>query len=73
MPDAVVRFIFQHIENFFAAPRWWDNLSSPTQKRLIERFESTLYFESYDFIDLSPDGMEYVDWKVTDIKTNLRL
>lgn len=73
IPNAIVRFIFQHFENFFAAPRWWDNLSPPTKKQLIERFESTFYLESYVFIDLSADGMDYVDWKVTNIKTNLKL
>lgn len=73
IPNAIVRFVFQHFENFFVAPKWWDNLSATVQERLLNRFESTMYFESLVFIDLGPDGMEYVDWKVTNIKTNLKL
>ena len=73
IPNAIVRFVFQYCENFFVAPKWWDCLSATVQERLLNRFESTMYFESLLFIDLGPDGMEYVDWKVTDIKTNLKL
>lgn len=73
IPNAIVRFIFQHFENFFVSPRWWDALTVAMQKCLLERFESTMFIESYLFIDLGPDGMNYVDWKVSNIKTNLKL
>ena len=73
IPNAIVRFVFQHFENFFVSPRWWDNLSATIQKRLLERLSSTIYADSYIFIDLGADGINYVDWSVTDIKTNLNL
>ena len=73
IPDAIVRFIFQHFDNFFASPRWWDNLSATAQQRLLERFESTFYAESYVFIDLGSDDWSYVDWNITGVKTNLKL
>ena len=73
IPNAIVRFIFQHFENFFVSPRWWDDLTVAMQKCLLERFESTMFVESYLLIDLGPDGMNYVDWSVSNIKTNLIL
>lgn len=73
IPNAIIRFMFQHFENFFVAPNWWDNLSATVQERLVNRFESTFYLESYHFIDLGPDGIDYVDWKVTNIESNLKL
>lgn len=71
IPNAIVRFIFQHFENFFVSPPWWDNLSATIQEQLLGRFTSTFYAESYFFIDLAADDMNYVDWNVTDIETNL--
>lgn len=72
IPDALIRFIFEHFDNFFAAPNWWENLSATAHQSLLERFQRTLSFESYVFIDLRPDGMRYVDWNATGISTNLK-
>ena len=73
IPCAIVRFVFQHFENIFVAPRWWNKLSTNVQKRLLKRFDSSFQPASFLFIDLRPDGVKYVQWKVTNIKTNLTM
>ena len=73
LPNALVRFMFQHFENFFVAPRWWNNLPELQQQLLLKRFLSTFSLESISLIDLRSDGIQYVDWNVLDIQTNLPL
>ena len=74
IPNAIVRLVFQHFENIYFAPRWWNALSSVVQRSLLERFETSFNpFKMLD-IDLRPDGYNYVDWKaVGKPRTNLKL
>lgn len=73
IPDAVVRFAFQHLENLFLAPTWWDRTPDTVKELLLKRYDSTFWRDGKTLIDLRPDGVKLVDWKVTDFKTNLKL
>ena len=68
IPDAIVRFAFRYLNNFFFAPIWWKRLSVEKQNCLLNKA-----IDRNILVDLAADGNNYVDWKVTDIKTNLNL
>lgn len=65
IPDALVRFAFQSLENMFLAPTWWNNLSDATKERLTIRYDSSFGQDEFAFIDLRPDGVRSAQWKVT--------
>ena len=71
IPDAIVRFAFQSIENMFLAPTWWNQLPDSVKKRLLTRYDSSFWRDENLFIDLRPHGVKLVDWNVTNMKTNL--
>lgn len=71
--DAIVRFLFHHIENIFLKPSWWDKLKRRKQQYLLCRTLFSLHPQTSPYFDMGPDGMNYVDWKVTGIKTSLGL
>lgn len=74
VPDAIARFAFQHIENMFLAPSWWNQLPAATKDLLIRRYDSTFLSNGFQFIDLRPDSIKLVDWNVVGKpKTNLKL
>ena len=74
IPDAIVRFAFQHFENMFLAPNWWERLSDNVREALLKRYDSTFSIDGYTLIDLRPDGYNYVNWKVVGKpKTNVKL
>lgn len=70
IPDAIVRFAFQSIENMFLAPPWWDNLPEPIKERLLARYDSSFWRDGSEFIDLRADGNHYVNWKVVGKRKN---
>jgi len=67
VPDAIVRFLFRYVGNFFIAPRWWDQLSVDKQCSLRNKAA-----DQSVFVDFTADGHSYVDWKITGVKTNLK-
>ena len=71
IPDALVRFLFHHIENIFLKPKWWDKLERREKQYLLGRTLFSLHPQTSPYIDMGPDGMNFVDWNVTDIETNL--
>ena len=75
IPNAIVRLVFQYFDNFFVAPKWWNHLTEDKKEALGNRFESTFVPLPFGLPidDIRSDGMEYVDWKVTNIRTNLYL
>ena len=73
IPDSIVRFLFHHIENIFLKPSWWDKLKRREQRHLLDRTHFSLHPLTTPYIDMGPDGFNFVDWKVTGIKTNLKL
>ena len=68
LPDAVVRFAFSQLNNFFFAPSWWNELSPVKKNSLMNKAVDRKVIP-----DLWPDGSSYVNWKVTDIRMNLKL
>ena len=73
IPDAIVRFLFHHIENIFIAPHWWENLETHKQERLLREFQYSLHPLTSPNIDMGPDGNNYVNWKVVSRPNNLKL
>lgn len=71
--DAVVRLIFEHIENTFFRPSWWVNLPQLTKKALIRRANSganpTVPRESNSLMD---DGFRYVSWPVDAVEATFQ-
>lgn len=39
-PAAVMRFIFEHIENYFIAPQWWDDLPKGQRNLLLNHMNN---------------------------------
>jgi hypothetical protein len=37
VPDALVRFTYEHFENCYASPRWWELLSDEQRRCLLRR------------------------------------
>ena len=74
IPDAIVRFAFQHFENMFLAPKSWNQMPDDKTERLLKRYDSSFWRDEFLYIDLRPDGVNLVDWKVVGMpKTNLKL
>ena len=70
-PEAIVRFAFQSFENMFLAPKWWNQLPDTVKTRLLKQYDSSFSRVENLLIDLRPHGVKLVDWKVTNMKTNL--
>ena len=68
LPDAIVRFTFSCLNNFFFDPTWWSRLNSNDQDSL---FHTAAYRNV--IADLTSDGGQYVKWNVTAIDDNLKL
>ena len=73
IPDAILRFIFHYFENFFVAPSWWNQLPDYKKQGLSDRFESSFDPKTFPYVDMTPDGLEYVNWRVIKTKTNLKV
>ena len=68
LPDAIVRFAFRHLNNFYFAPKWWSQLTEKKKSYLMDKASDRTIVP-----DLAADGNSYVDWKVTRIETNVKL
>jgi hypothetical protein len=70
--DAIVRVVFEHIENTYMRPSWWEGLNEETRDALVRRANSgTRPNSERDANCLTDDGFRYVDWPVTNIETVL--
>jgi len=62
---AVVRFVFEHVENKFLAPKWWDNLDPSARETLLDRYRratsTQLPRQNNCLVD---DGVRAVQWQV---------
>lgn len=63
--DAIIRFLFEHIENRFANPDWWDSLPTDKQKKLNFKFDQSIRLN----VDINPnslveDNIHYDDWVI---------
>jgi hypothetical protein len=65
IPDALVRFTFEHFENTYANPRWWENLSEDQRKQLLGRLGKSASNQVNRLANcLSDDGLRTATWKV---------
>jgi hypothetical protein len=64
-PDALVRFTYEHFENCYADPQWWDSLSGEQQSGLLNR--ANLAASPTDIRSdecLKDDGLRTARWRV---------
>jgi hypothetical protein len=67
--NAAVRLVFEHIENTYLRPSWWEGLDERTKNAIIVRSNSgTNPFEERDANCLTDDGFRLVNWPVTKIE-----
>jgi len=62
VPNAIVRLIFEYIENAFFAPLWWDNLPSASQRRLMLTFATGTFNRNLRPAEVVHDRLSYVQW-----------
>ncbi|HEY2390516.1 MAG TPA: SEC-C domain-containing protein [Candidatus Angelobacter sp.] len=68
--NAVVRLVFEHIENTYLRPSWWERLDERTRNAIIMRSNSGINpFEERDANCLTDDGFQFVNWPVTQIES----
>jgi len=65
VPDALVRFTYEHFENCYANPQWWESLSTEQQEVLLRR----IALAASDQVNrksncLADDGLRVATWKV---------
>jgi hypothetical protein len=61
--DAIVRFLFEHCENIYMAPDWWEGLGEEPRQRLLDKLnQSANPFKARDPNCLAEDGMKYANW-----------
>jgi SEC-C motif len=65
VPDALVRFSYEHFENCFASPIWWEGLQEAQRKNLLQRIALSASSEAIRMPDcLKDDGLRTARWKV---------
>lgn len=65
IPNAIVRFTYEHFENSYASPRWWEALREDQRQHLLKRMAlaaSSQYARRADC--LLDDGLRTATWKV---------
>jgi len=68
VPDAIVRFAFGYLNNFYFSPKWWRQLSEDKISCLMSKACNRTMIP-----DIAADGNNYVDWKVKDISPSFKL
>ena len=67
LPHAIVRFTFEHFENVFASPAWWDSLSRSDQELILTRSQAVVQQQG----GLRDDGLRVVSWSFMSYRTNV--
>lgn len=67
LPHAIVRFTFEHFENVFASPLWWDGLSRNVQNLILTRSQAVAQKQD----GLKDDGLRIISWSIVSRKTNI--
>lgn len=71
IPHALVRFVFEHMENVFAAPGWWEGLTLKEQKLLLLRLDTDVGpHNPHASTCLVDDGIRAVNWQLEGRSTN---
>ena len=69
--NAIVRLAFEHVENTFARPSWWESMSSNTRDALTRRLRIGADPDIPRRADcLKDDGLRYVNWPVISTRMN---
>jgi hypothetical protein len=70
--DAIVRFAFEHCENIYMSPIWWDTLDEEAKRALRQRMTNAADVTvERKHSCLLHDGYDYVKWTPTERETNL--
>lgn len=64
VPDALVRLSFEHFENTYADPRWWEGMNVSERTKLLHRFATAASPENRKPTCLVDDGLRTARWKV---------
>jgi hypothetical protein len=64
--NAIIRFLFEHIENRFANPDWWESLSEDKKNNLNKKSYRSLQIieKGVDQHSLVEDNIEYDNWLI---------
>jgi hypothetical protein len=66
VPDAIVRLTYEHFENSFASPGWWESLREDQQRNLLDRMARSASSQFVRRADcLVDDQLRTAVWKVT--------
>ncbi len=66
IPDAIVRLTYEHFENSYASPGWWESLQEGQRRRLLDRMALSASSQEIRKADcLLDDGLRTATWKVT--------
>ena len=65
IPHAIVRYAFEHFENIYFSPVWWNGMSEAARQKLRVRALSGLPTLDRGADCLRDDGFRLVDWTVT--------
>jgi SEC-C motif len=69
LAEALVRLVFEHIENTYLRPSWWEFLSENIQQTLLRRMNNGANPLSLRRADcLIDDNLHSVEWEVTNIQ-----
>ena len=68
IPHAILRMIFDMLENVYISPEWFDKQSESVKNRIQIKFTSYPTKE----VDYSDDGIRMVDWQITNILTKYK-
>jgi hypothetical protein len=64
VPDALLRLTFEHFENTYADPRWWEGMSASERDHLLQRLATAASPENRKANCLADDGLRTARWKV---------
>lgn len=73
LPHAIIRFTFEHFENIYASPNWWEGLAEPAKQSLLFKQMSVTMPQRMNRASnyLLDDGLRAVSWQVVACETNL--
>jgi hypothetical protein len=64
LADALIRVTFEHFENTFADPRWWESLTTQERDVLERRTGKAASQENREPWCLKDDGLRAARWKI---------
>lgn len=64
LADALVRLTFEHFENTFADPRWWESLKPQERDALEQRLGIAASMQNREAACLQDDSLRVARWKI---------